>query len=188
MCQVKTNLFASFIDRVHEYRFHAYSWTIIVQSPFYFILSQLFIAFYDKFSLMIQVLIKFFRLIKIKIKYFVVSYYNRIFLHYYNDLIKLLQTFLVVLICWYKKHIICMNCFHVLWELIILETWLIVCLELQFLILFFLLSPYYLPLLTWLESHENLYHIYLVFFITLSCCISQFFILKPHIIITFFEK
>ena len=81
-----------------------------------------------------------------------------------------------------------MNCFHFLWELIILEIWLIVCLELQFLVLFFLLSPYYLPLLTCLESHEDLYHIYLVFFITFSCCISQFFILKPQIIITFFLK
>ena len=88
---------------------------------FQFILYR-FIALYDKFNFMVQILINIFRPIKIKIKNFGISYHNYIFFHYYNDLIKLfllffLLTFLVNLLCWCKRYIIFLISFFNLFEL-----------------------------------------------------------------------
>ena len=38
------------------------------------------------------------------------------FFHYYNDLMKLLWSFLVILMCWYKRHSICLVSFFSLSE------------------------------------------------------------------------
>ena len=48
---------------------------------------------------MLQILVNTFSQIKIKMKNFGSSYYNYIVFHYYNDLIKLLQSSLVILLC-----------------------------------------------------------------------------------------
>ena len=66
---------------------------------------------------MLQILINILWPIKIKTKLFGVSYRNHIFFYYYNDLIKLLQTFLVILSCWYKRHSICLISFFDFYEL-----------------------------------------------------------------------
>ena len=57
---------------------------------------------------MLKIFINMFRLIKIKKKSFGISYRNHIFLHYYNNVITLLQTFLVILLCWYKTYSMCL--------------------------------------------------------------------------------
>ena len=80
-------------------------------------------AFYDKIDFMLQILINIIWQIKIKRKLFGISYHNHIFFHYYiflfchNDLIKLLQTFLVILLCRYKRYNICLISFFNLFEL-----------------------------------------------------------------------
>ena len=71
---------------------------------------------------MVQILINIFRTIKIKIKIFGISYHNYIFFQYYNDLIKLfllvfLLTFLVNLLCWYKRYSIFLISIFNLFEL-----------------------------------------------------------------------
>ena len=92
---------------------------------------------------------KIFRKIKVYKKYlsphFTVIVSN-VHSNYYNDLIKLLQSVLVILLCRYKRYniclnsfLVCMNYFWLLFVLIILKDWLMVCLELRFLILFLLL-------------------------------------------------
>ena len=65
---------------------------------------------------MFQIIIKIFRPIKIKAKGFVISYHNHIF-HYYNELIKLLQPFLVIVLCRYERYSICLISFFNLYEL-----------------------------------------------------------------------
>ena len=64
--------------------------------------------------------------------------HNHVFFHDYNDLIKISKTFLVILLCRYKRYsicliyyLICMNCFELLFALIILENWLIIYLKLK---------------------------------------------------------
>ena len=118
---------------------------------FYFILSYRFIAFYKKFNFMLQILINIFRSIKLKTKGFGISYHNHIFFHYYNDLNKLMQTSLVILIYWYKRHSICLIWFFNFCELFPafictnnMEVGLIVCLELKFLIHFLLILLHHL--------------------------------------------
>ena len=66
---------------------------------------------------MLQVLINMFRLIKIKAKSFGIFYHNNIFFHCYNDLIELLETFLVILLCRWKRHSIRLILFFDLYEL-----------------------------------------------------------------------
>ena len=51
---------------------------------------------------MVEILMNIFWLVKIKKKRFGICYHNRIFFHVYNDLIKMLQTFLVISLCRYK--------------------------------------------------------------------------------------
>ena len=80
-----------------------------------------FILFSAKYSLLfiinsILILINKFWSIQIKTKHFGISYYNHIFFHYSNDLIKLLHTFLVILLCWYKRYSICLISFFSLYE------------------------------------------------------------------------
>ena len=122
--------------RVHEYHFHTYMLTITVQFIFFFcfffcfILSWRFIAFYDKSNFTFQIIINIVRPIKKKIKCFGISYDNHIFFHYHNDLIKLFWTFSLISLCWYKGYkiflvsvfnfLIVMNCFELLFGLIIL--------------------------------------------------------------------
>ena len=74
---------------VYVYCFHIYIWVIIVQYPFLFY-SQLKIAFYDYFNLMVHILVNIFRPIKIKTRSFRISYQHHIFFRNYNDLINLL--------------------------------------------------------------------------------------------------
>ena len=64
--------------------------------------------------------------------------HNHVFFHDYNDLIKLSKTFLVILLCRYKRYsifliyyLICMNCFELLFALITLENWLIIYLKVK---------------------------------------------------------
>ena len=83
---------------------------------FYFILSEWFIDFSDKSSFMLQVLINIVRTIKMKIKSFGTFYHN-IFFHDYNDLIKLLRTFLVILLYSNKRCNICLISFFNLYDL-----------------------------------------------------------------------
>ena len=48
---------------------------------------------------------------------FGISYHNNIFFHGYNDLIRLLYTFLVIILCWYKRYNICFISVFSLYEL-----------------------------------------------------------------------
>ena len=85
------------VFHVDQYCFIAFNLTIIAQSRLLY--SQIKInCFYYKFNFMLQILTNIFWPIKIKIKTrdFRISYYNHVFFNYYNDLIKLLQTFLVI--------------------------------------------------------------------------------------------
>ena len=66
---------------------------------------------------MFYILVNIFRLFKIKIRAFGKSYHNHIFFHYYNDFIKLLQSFLVILLCWWKRYSIFLILFYNLFEL-----------------------------------------------------------------------
>ena len=102
------------VFHVYEYCFHAYILKIIVQSRLFY--SQLnFIPFYNKSNFTLQLLINIFWKIKTKIKYFGISYHNHVFFRYYiffhdyNDFIKLLEAFLVILLCWYKRYSICLT-------------------------------------------------------------------------------
>ena len=79
---------------VHEYRSYAYIWLITDQPRFLFD-AQL----KAHFNFMRQILVNTFSQIKIKMKCFGSSCYNYIVFHYYNDLIKLLQSSLVILLC-----------------------------------------------------------------------------------------
>ena len=79
---------------VHEYRSYAYIWLITDQPRFLFD-AQL----KAHFNFMRQILVNTFSQIKIKMKRFGSSCYNYIVFHYYNDLIKLLQSSLVILLC-----------------------------------------------------------------------------------------
>ena len=89
------------VFRVHVYCFYAYILTTNVQSRFLFYFQ---LKIHDKFNSMFQILIKTFWPFKIKTKAFRISYYDHVFFHDYNYLIKLLQTFLVILLCWYKRY------------------------------------------------------------------------------------
>ena len=42
--------------------------------------------------------------------------FSNVYFHYYNDLIKLLQSFLVILLCWYKRYSICLILFFSLYK------------------------------------------------------------------------
>ena len=72
---------------------------------------------------MIQILINIFWLTKIKTKSFKISYHNHIFsrcyifFYHYNYLIKLLDPFFVILLCWYKRYSFYLNLFFNLCEL-----------------------------------------------------------------------
>ena len=57
---------------------------------------------------MFQIFINIFRPIKIKIKCFAISFCTHTFFHYYNELIKLLETFIVISLHWYKRYIVCL--------------------------------------------------------------------------------
>ena len=70
---------------------------------FCFILCWKLIAFYDKISFMLDFFIHIFRKIKFKTKN--LGSISTI-THDYNDLIKLLQNVLVILLCWCKRYII----------------------------------------------------------------------------------
>ena len=96
---------------------------------------SLFIAFYYELHFTLQIIISIFWLIKIKTKDFWISDDNHIFFHYYNDWIILSYTFLVILVCWYKRYCICLISFFNLYELFAA----FICLELNFLIFFLLL-------------------------------------------------
>ena len=78
---------------------------------FYFILSWIFIAFYNKFNFMLQILIKIFRPIKIKIKRFEFSFTN-IFPPFI-----IMTWFKLILLCWYKKYSVCVIWFFNLHKL-----------------------------------------------------------------------
>ena len=130
---------------VHEYCHHVYSLTITNQSLFSFYSHLNIFFFYYKFNFMLQILINIFWPIKIKIKSFRFCYENHVFLHYWLDWTFALDwTFLVILLghtrdiifVWFH-FLVCMNCFWLLFVLIILEVLLIVCLELKFLIFSF---------------------------------------------------
>ena len=88
-----------------------------------FLLSYRFIAFYDKFNFILQILINIFWEIKIKTKGFRISYHNDIFFNYYiffsdyNNFIKLLLTFVEILLCRYKRYSICLISVFNLYEL-----------------------------------------------------------------------
>ena len=115
------------------------------------------LAFYQKFSFMLQIFINIFSSIRIKIKSFGNSYHNHIFFHYYNDLINLLETLLVVLFYWYKRfYRICLILFLNFYELFLAFIWaknigslVNSFLELTFLILFLLLRSYHILVVTY---------------------------------------
>ena len=101
------------------------------------------IAFYDKFNFMAQILINMLKTIKIKKKLLEISYCN----HFFSIIImtwlsccKLFWWFCYAdtknIVCVWFHFLICINCSRPLFVLIILEVWLIVCLESRFLILF----------------------------------------------------
>ena len=111
------------VFRVYEYCSHAYILKIIVQSLF-LVYSQLnYIAFYNKSNFTLQLLINIFGKIKTKTKYFGISYHNHVFFRYYiffhdcNDFIKLLEAFLVILLCWYRRYSISLTSLFNLYEL-----------------------------------------------------------------------
>ena len=79
---------------------------------FYFILSEIFTAFYDKLNFILKILFIIFRPIKIKQNVLGFLYYN-----YYNDMIKLLENFVLILLCWNKRYGICLILFFNLYEL-----------------------------------------------------------------------
>ena len=111
------------VFRVHECCFQAYILTIIVQSHFLFSSQLKIIAFHNKLNFKLQFLINMFWEIEIKRKGFGISYHNHSFFHHniffydYNDFIKLLQIFLVIFLCWYKRYNICLISFFILHEL-----------------------------------------------------------------------
>ena len=97
--------------------------TIIVKSRFFILFSAK-----DSVLFMINSISHFkfsstsFRKSKLKKKKLWVSYHDHIFFHYYtflhdyNDFIKLLKPFLVILLCWYKRYNIFLISFFNLYE------------------------------------------------------------------------
>ena len=133
------------VFRVHEYRFHAYIWKMLFLSRFLLYAQLKVIMLYDRINFMLQTIANIFRQIKIKI-FRLCCYYefvvSNVHPHYYNNLIRLLLSFLVILLCWYKKCTICLISFFSLYELFVafccanntVNIWLIVYLQLRFLI------------------------------------------------------
>ena len=124
--------------------------------------------FYDLTNFMLQILVNIFRQIKMKIKSFGFYYYNlpsmytpiiimtwlkfcKMFLWFYYA-----DTKDIVFIWFFL--LVCLNNFQLLFGLIILKAWLIVCLGLRFLILFLLLIflPPHLLVAAWLVLFHRL--------------------------------
>ena len=94
---------------VYECCFYFYILTIIAQSRFLF-------YYQIKNHFVVQILINIFLPIKIKTNIFGISYCSYIFSYCYNDLMKLLLNFVVILLL-YKRYYICLILFFNLFEL-----------------------------------------------------------------------
>ena len=130
--------------------------------------------FYEKLNFILQMLFNIFNIKSFRLCCYCKFVVSNVYSHYHNYFIKLLQSFLVILFCWYKIYsiflisfLVCTNCFQSLFVLILLKTCSIVGFVWRFLILsLLLLLFYYFLLVAWL---------FITFFI-------------PNIIIIVFKK
>ena len=169
MCDSLVILFSVFMNIVSKLVFEQKMTNLI-----FFVSSAKFIVLHDRiyFKLLIIVIFRQIRMISFGFCY----YYKLVMIndhsHYYHYLIKLLWSFLVISLCWYKKYSTCLISFFSLYELfpavfvlIILKVWLIVCLELRFLFLFLLLRLlHHLLVVAWLVNHLILLVLYQLFY------------------------
>ena len=159
---------------VHEYCFHDYILTIIVQSCLFY--SQRKNCFYDKFNFLFQILINILDWSKLKQKVlgslFTIIFSSMIIMTWLNCCKLFLRFYYAdtkdTVFAWFH-FLICMDCFQHLFVQVLLEVWFIICLELKlFKIIFLLLLP--------------LHHLLVVALVY----ISQFF--WPHTIIISSKK
>ena len=103
------------VFRFHEYCFLAYILTIIIESSFFILFSAKGTLLFMINSISCMKFSSTYSPIKIKAKRFRISYCNNIFFHDYNYLIKLLGTFSVILLCWWKDIVFVWFDFLIYW-------------------------------------------------------------------------
>ena len=150
--KLRTNLCSSFVllfSVFYEYCFHTYILTIMVESRFLFYFKRK-IPYFFYYKCMFQILINIFWPIKIKTKSFgslIAIIFSSMIIMTRLNCCKLFWWFYYAdtkyIFVWFHS-LICMNCFQLLFVLIILEVWLIVCSGLIFLSLFLLLPIHHL--------------------------------------------